>query len=117
MVRVTPPLAVVSGSATPVRVMTKDTDTSTPSQTGTSTDAAQRFSWTKYGSPSAGVVEAVATVTDSEPTELQPLAHTIDPDALNALLDSHPDVDVRVAFSYAGVDVHVNGDGTGQVWL
>lgn len=96
--------------------MTEDTDTSTPTRSGASTDTAQlRFSWAEYGTASAGVVEAVAVATDSEPTELPPLAYTIDPDALNALLDSTSDADVQVSFSYAGVEVRANGDGTGQV--
>lgn len=96
--------------------MTDDTDTSTPGQRGTSNSATLvRFSWAEYGSPSGGAVEAVAAATNREPTELPPLAHTIDPDALNALLDSTDDGDVRATFTYAGVEVRVDSDGTAQV--
>lgn len=47
-----------------------------------------RFDWTEYESPGLAVVEAIADVTETEPTAIEPLYGTIDPDALEELLGS-----------------------------
>ena len=64
--------------------------------------------------PASHVVDAVAAEAGSDPEALEPLARTVDPDALNALFDP-PAMGTtrhrRVAFRYAGYEVTVRGDG------
>jgi len=65
--------------------------------------------------PSTAVVETVAIASDREPTAIEPLYETIDPDALDALVRSNETVssrgDVNVTFEFAGLGVAVHGDG------
>ncbi|WP_224337203.1 HalOD1 output domain-containing protein [Haloprofundus halobius] len=65
--------------------------------------------------PSAAVIETVAIASDREPTSLEPLYKTVDPDALDALLGSSEipsiDGDITVSFVFAGHDVIVENDG------
>jgi hypothetical protein len=63
------------------------------------------------------IIAAISTITDTDPTELEPLAAAIDPEALDALFGPRLDgtardgaVDVR--FSYADYRIHVQSDGT-----
>jgi hypothetical protein len=61
------------------------------------------------------VVEAVASLRGVDPVELEPLAGSIDPDALNDLFDPVDDrrraVRGDVAFAYEGVYVTVTSEG------
>lgn len=64
--------------------------------------------------PSMQVIEAVASEERSRPEELSPLYAAIDPDALDALLDSVGNSGngvIRVEFTYEGYLVTVSGDG------
>lgn len=54
------------------------------------------------------VVRAISQATGQEPTELPPLADSLDFDALARLVFS--DDDVHVAFEHAGCSVTVDGD-------
>lgn len=56
------------------------------------------------------VVQKVASQEDVPPTDLPSLYQTIDPDALNAIVQSMSD-DGVVTFQYTGCSVSVNGDG------
>ncbi|SFR74630.1 hypothetical protein SAMN04487947_4121 [Halogeometricum rufum] len=58
---------------------------------------------------STNVVLSVAAIENVEPTELPPLASTIDPDALDSLFVE--DVSGRISFSYAGYDVTIHAGG------
>ncbi|WP_123537249.1 HalOD1 output domain-containing protein [Halosimplex salinum] len=64
--------------------------------------------------PSLAVVSAVADVTGNEPTELDPLYWTVDPDALDALFETDPAGPHRtggqVNFTFHGCDVVVHED-------
>ncbi|SFC56178.1 hypothetical protein SAMN05444422_110124 [Halobiforma haloterrestris] len=65
--------------------------------------------------PSQRVVTKIAEADDVEPATLEPpLYSTIDPDALDALVESG-DADTTVSFAYHGYEVRV--DGTGEVTL
>lgn len=55
---------------------------------------------------STNVVLSVAAIENAEPTELPPLASTVDPDALDSLFADG--VSGRISFSYAGYDVTVH---------
>ncbi|UPV74940.1 hypothetical protein M0R89_02470 [Halorussus limi] len=65
--------------------------------------------------PSEGVVAAVSSASGTDPGAMEPLATSIDPDAVDALFADHYDGTARgtglVQFSYAGYEVVVNGDG------
>ncbi|MDS0476310.1 HalOD1 output domain-containing protein [Natrinema sp. 1APR25-10V2] len=58
------------------------------------------------------VVEAIAAATGTDPHELDPLYHAVDPEALDQLFQSHSSADVRVEFGYHGSLVEVRSDGT-----
>lgn len=61
--------------------------------------------------PSTTVVEAIGRITDTDPTVLDPLGDTIDPDHLDGLFDSPSNSQrepVSVSFSYAGYRITVS---------
>lgn len=69
--------------------------------------------------PSTAVVEAVASRSERTPTDLGPLAETIDPDALDDLFAPDgarsPD-DRECTFRFGGYEIRVRGaDGSGVV--
>lgn len=80
----------------------------------TSFDTEQSHADLQRRPPSAAVVRAVADAEDVEETELPPLFHAIDPDALDALFEKGP-LAARstgtVRFSYADHDILVTADG------
>lgn len=55
------------------------------------------------------VIRTVAETTDTDPLELPPLYETIDPDALDALVENM--TTGTISFTYAGRDLTVNSDG------
>lgn len=61
---------------------------------------------------STSVVLAVADSKGVDAIDLPPLADTLDPDALDALLKNgaNQGSDIEVQFTYAGHDIHVRGD-------
>ncbi len=62
--------------------------------------------------PAEAIVEAVADVEDVAPTALPPLYESVDPDALNALVENHSGAsDLGVCITYHGWNVFVRGDG------
>lgn len=73
------------------------------------------FDWSVIP-PSTAVVETVAIAADREPTVLEPLYETLDPDALDALMRSggtdSTDGDATVTFALDGYQVTVERGGT-----
>ena len=68
--------------------------------------------------PSIAVVEAVASVHDVNPVDLDVLAYTIDPDALDSLLTHQPAENgesVQLAFQYEGLHIYLTSEG--EIWL
>ncbi|WP_435179179.1 HalOD1 output domain-containing protein [Halorussus sp. AFM4] len=64
------------------------------------------------------VIDAVAEETDSDATEVGPLYHVIDPDALDRLFSATgagARNRGRVEFAFAGCDVVVRGSGDVEV--
>lgn len=61
------------------------------------------------------VVFAVAEATDSGPTDIEPLYHVVNPDALSQLFDSlaggQPRSDGRIVFTMEGCEVVVHASG------
>lgn len=63
-------------------------------------------------------VKAVATITNSDPTELTPLAECVEPDMLETFVD--PDANCgmycsEISFEYEGLDITLNPEG--DLWL
>lgn len=73
----------------------------------------RRFDWSSYP-PSSAVVEAVASVANTDPTDLEPLTAAVDPDALDDLLAPRSDggnPPLRVSFRYGGYVLELTPDG------
>lgn len=70
------------------------------------------WDWTSRA-PSTAIVQTVAVAADAEPTSIEPLYESVDPDALDRLVRSYEDgsTDVVVTFPLAGHEVTVHGDG------
>lgn len=64
----------------------------------------------QYRSIAEAVVRAAAAVRNDEVTEMRPLYHAIDSDALDRLFTSSRDV--SVTFEYAGLSVRVDSSKT-----
>lgn len=65
-------------------------------------------------SPSVRVLEAVAAVRETEPTQLAPLDEYVEPDALDAVFTptrSTPGTHGSLSFGYEGLLVVVHSDG------
>lgn len=61
---------------------------------------------------SLSVIEALAAETGTDPIELEPLYHTVDPEALDQLFQDDATGEARVTFEYGGRTVDVRSDGT-----
>ncbi|WP_411966318.1 HalOD1 output domain-containing protein [Haloferax sp. YSMS24] len=62
---------------------------------------------------STNVVMSIAAIEDIRPTQLPPLAGTIDPDALNTLFERSDDT--ILSFSYAGYRVTLDALGSIEI--
>lgn len=74
-------------------------------------ESAVRFDWDSPEQPTTAIIEAVSAITGDDLTEMPPLTHSIDPDALNSILDVEGNLSrdpVYISFVYNGVWVHVN---------
>lgn len=84
--------------------------------TGADGTVRAQYDWTSI-SPTTAVIETVAIAVDREPTTLEALYESVDPDALNALVHSRESSTrgdtVRVSFVFS--DHHVSVDGTGEI--
>ena len=74
-----------------------------------------QYDWDSPERLSSAIIAAVATVTDTEPTELEPLYDCVDPDALDALFrplsEDRPRSHGRLSFSLDEYEVTVQGHG------
>ncbi|ADQ69371.1 hypothetical protein C499_12400 [Halogeometricum borinquense DSM 11551] len=62
---------------------------------------------------STNIVLTIAAIEETEPTELPPLATTIDPDALDNLFTE--DSSGHVTFSYTGYEITIHNDGSLEI--
>lgn len=68
--------------------------------------------WEGDGTVALSVIEAVAAVSGTEPTEFEPLYNAVDPDALNKLFASFQTrSEGLVSFTLDGYDVTVASSG------
>ncbi|QLG49908.1 HalOD1 output domain-containing protein [Natrinema halophilum] len=65
-----------------------------------------------HDSMSLRVIEAIASETNTDAHELDPLYYVVDPEALDQLFQSDSSAPVRVEFEYDGLLVEVRHDGT-----
>lgn len=61
---------------------------------------------------SLSVIDALADELDTDPVELEPLYHVVDPEALDQLFRESAAGPSRVQFAYGDHTVEVRGDGT-----
>lgn len=59
--------------------------------------------------PSNRIIDAVAERTDNDAVDLPPLYDTVDPDALDSLVECMDNG--TITFTYAGLDITVTHDG------
>lgn len=67
------------------------------------------FEYSNEESVSISIVRALATLTESDPTDLSALHESVPVDALTALVGAGEDV--TVMFSYEGRRITIHGDG------
>jgi hypothetical protein len=79
-----------------------------PPETGSVTI---QHSWDDSEQPAVGIVNAVAAATGQRTTELPPLQHHVDTDALDTLL-TNGSSEIEITFTYASRLVSVSRDGT-----
>jgi len=66
--------------------------------------------------PSMAIIEAMASVRDTTPTELDPLVETVDPMAIDRLVKKADATDDRVLeFRYVDHQVTIRGQGTVEI--
>lgn len=65
-----------------------------------------------HDSPSLRVVDALAAATGTDPLDLEPLYHVVDPEALDRLFRTDSSVSACVRFEYDDHAVTVRSDGT-----
>lgn len=64
---------------------------------------------------STNVVFSIAALEGVGPTDLPPLAETVDPGALDRIFSLSDEVHGTVSFEYAGYEVTVSADGTLEI--
>lgn len=96
--------------------MPSDRNVSRDPSTAESEDGIFRSDWTTYENPSTAVAEAVAEANDQEQTELAPLQHSVDADALDELLTNSESQRLELSFTYEDVDIRITGAGVIEVW-
>jgi hypothetical protein len=77
----------------------------------------RRDQWTGYDNPSTAVVEAVAEATGRTQTELEPLQHYVDADALDALCTTSGTERLELTLRYESTEIHVTNRGDLEVRL
>jgi len=83
----------------------------------TDDEVSREFEWAETN-PSSAVVQTVAAATNTDPTELVPIQHTIDADALDRLAgEAALEANFRISFEYADTVTTVTGDGVVTVAL
>lgn len=65
-------------------------------------------------SPTAAVVESVASVTGQSPHDLDPLGNVFDPDSFNRLVSNSDDI--TISFEFENLDIEVNSSGVITVY-
>lgn len=65
--------------------------------------------------PSTRVIAAIANEENVSPADLDPLAETVDPEAIDALFGG--DAVRELTFCYAGYEVTMDGDGRVAIGL
>ncbi|MDS0282857.1 HalOD1 output domain-containing protein [Haloarcula onubensis] len=80
---------------------------------GTGERISREFDWSETP-PSVAVVRLLSVATNSDPTAIDPLGETVDPDALDRLLPSMDDGS-KLEFTHRRLSVFLHGDGTAAV--
>jgi hypothetical protein len=77
-----------------------------------STGDPERFTLNTACAPSTSIIEAIAESTGHDPTAIPSLQHSLDVDALDALLAGTESTasNVRISFTFEDIRVTVDGD-------
>lgn len=67
--------------------------------------------WQNVTGPGMAVVEAVASVLQTDPLDLRPLQEVVDVDSIESILTGREAGAVTVEFEYADARVRLSGDG------
>lgn len=67
--------------------------------------------WEAHDELCLSIVDAVATITDQDPREMEPLFAALDPDPLQELLSSVGVDELQVSFVYEGCAIVVASNG------
>lgn len=77
------------------------------------------FEWTTADGPSSAVVQAVSTVADEDPLDIEPLYDVVDPDALDTLFTQsqyyHGPPNGSIQFEYHSYTVVIKANGRGYI--
>lgn len=97
-------------------------DSESPDTTANETESETpllRADWREYDSPATAIIETVATAKGLEPTDLPPLIDSVDPDAIDNLVERSASNDryIRVSFAYDGVTVGIESNGEIKVQI
>ncbi|WP_337999197.1 HalOD1 output domain-containing protein [Haloarcula rubripromontorii] len=92
--------------------MSKSNRRSTESDTSRPMNVTRKqLDWTETR-PSAAVTEYISALTGREQTDFAPLYETVDPEALDSLIDSsNRSTPVSISFEYADHSITVRSDG------
>ncbi|MBX0284717.1 hypothetical protein EGH22_00100 [Halomicroarcula sp. F28] len=80
---------------------------------GTGQTISKTFDWSETP-PSVAVVRLLSVATNADPTEVEPLAETVDPDALDRLVPSM-DAESHLEFTHCCLSILLYGDGRAAV--
>lgn len=71
----------------------------------------RRVQYDGSGSIATTIVLAIAEIDDADPTEMEPLYGSVDPELLNSLVNDDRGISGDVMFTYRGYRVTVDSDG------
>ena len=92
-----------------------DANTDAETETGPAATDERTYVFSPEKAATLAVLEAVESASEIDATALPPLYDAVDPDALDALFESSdptPTSAPRLSFSYAGLEVTVDGGPT-----
>lgn len=94
--------------------MTDNTNTASDhTAVGSASQKLIQTDWSRYEQPALGIVEAIAGIKNKRPTDLPPLGHEVNIDALNSLLSADgDDSKIRVSFEYEELQITIKQAGS-----
>lgn len=84
----------------------------TPTQDTPSDEEEYQYEHQTEETPIMAVISAVSDATDQSPIDMEPIADVIDPDAVDALIDTDPNTrsPVTITFPYQEYEIAVSSE-------